>query len=137
MTEFEQDGMEEVLADFIMEAEELLGPLDENFIELEKSPDNIELVNEIFRSVHTIKGASGFLGLNQLVEISHKAEDVLNNIRQGNLTLTPEIMDVLLKSIDIIKELIDKIKNKDENANDRYGKHVKNMVEYHHDGSNY
>jgi two-component system chemotaxis sensor kinase CheA len=118
MTDFQQDGMEEVLADFIMEAEELLGPLDENFIELEKSPDNIELVNEIFRSVHTIKGASGFLGLDQMVEISHKAEDVLNKIRQGQLDLTPEIMDILLRSIDIIKELIDKIKNKDEKEAD-------------------
>lgn len=109
--EIHQDEMQEVLEEFILETEEILDNLDQNFVELEKSPENIGLINEIFRSMHTIKGASGFLGLNQMVEVAHQAENVLNILRQEKLKVTPAIMDTLLKSADLIKELLDIIKN--------------------------
>jgi two-component system chemotaxis sensor kinase CheA len=68
------------------------------------------LLNEIFRAAHTIKGTSGFLGFEQVTELTHKMEDILNKLRKSELVVTPEIMDVLLKSLDYLKILLDNIR---------------------------
>ncbi len=107
------DEMREIVNDFILETEELLSGLDQDLVELEKTPDDPDLLNKIFRSVHTIKGAAGFLGFSQMVELVHHAEDVLNKLRHGELKVTPKINDAILKSADIIKLLLTDIKNND------------------------
>ncbi|MBI3584784.1 MAG: chemotaxis protein CheA [Nitrospinae bacterium] len=105
--------MREIVNDFILETEELLSGLDQDLVEMEKSPDDLNLLNKIFRSVHTIKGAAGFLGFSQMVELVHHAEDVLNKLRHGELKVNSKINDAILKSVDIIKLLLTDIKNND------------------------
>ncbi len=102
--------MDEIIDEFVVESEESLESLDQMFVALEKDPGNKDLLNEIFRCAHTIKGAAGFLGFQRLVEIAHVSEDVLNKLRKGELIATPEVMDAVLKAMDIIKEMLANIK---------------------------
>ncbi|MFQ5479811.1 MAG: chemotaxis protein CheA [Thermodesulfobacteriota bacterium] len=102
--------MDEIIDEFVVESEESLESLDQMFVALEKDPANTDLLNEIFRCAHTIKGAAGFLGFQKLVEIAHVTEDVLNKLRKGELVVTNEIMDAVLKAMDIIKEMLSNIK---------------------------
>jgi len=101
---------QELLEGFLAETTELLEKLDDDLVSLEKTPDDSELMNRIFRSIHTVKGASSFLGFDQLVKVTHKTEDVLNRLRKGELTLNPEIMDVVLEAVDLVKTLVSDIK---------------------------
>ncbi len=100
------DSMKEIVNDFVQEALELLESLNENFIELEKDPGNKDLLNTIFRAAHTIKGSAGFLGFQSIVELAHSAENILNKLRQGEIFLTPNMMDCLLGAMDILKAMI-------------------------------
>jgi two-component system, chemotaxis family, sensor kinase CheA len=109
----QDDGMEEIIQDFILESNEILDDLDQKLIEFEKDPANEDLLNAIFRAAHTIKGAAGFLAFNQLVDVAHAAEDVLNKLRQGELNITPAVMDGLLQSVDMLKLLLFHVKEKD------------------------
>ncbi len=102
---------EELLEGFLTETSELLEKLDDDLVSLEKMPGEIELLNGIFRSIHTVKGASSFLGFDLLVKITHKTEDVLNRLRKDELKVTPEIMDVILEAVDHIKLLVNDIRN--------------------------
>lgn len=102
---------QELLEGFLTETTELLEKMDDDLVALEKTPDNMELLNSIFRSIHTVKGASSFLGFELLVKITHKTEDVLNRLRKEELKVTPEIMDVILDSGDHIKLLVNDIRN--------------------------
>jgi two-component system, chemotaxis family, sensor kinase CheA len=104
---------QELLEGFLAETTELLEKLDDDLITLEKSPEDAELMNRIFRSIHTVKGASSFLGFELLVKVTHKTEDVLNRLRKGELTLTSEIMDVILEAVDLVKTLVSDIKGGD------------------------
>ncbi|MFH1624593.1 MAG: chemotaxis protein CheA [Pseudomonadota bacterium] len=105
------DDMEEVIQEFVVETKELLDGLDRNLVELEKTPDDPELLNEIFRSVHTIKGASSFLGFSEIVKLNHDMEHILNKLRQGEMEVTPKMMTVILDSVDITKGLVESIRN--------------------------
>ena len=100
------DSMQEIVNDFIQEALELLDSLNENFIELEKNPEDKEILNTIFRAAHTVKGSAGFLGFQNIVELAHSAENILNKLRQGEITLTSEMTDYLLKTMDILRSMI-------------------------------
>ncbi len=112
------DEMEEIIQDFIIETQEILDGLDEKFVDLEKNGADQSLLNEIFRNVHTIKGASGFLGFNQMVELTHATENVLKKLKESIIELTPPIMDVLLESMDLMKVLLGHIKDKDGGEED-------------------
>ena len=101
---------QELLEGFLAETTELLEKLDDDLITLEKSPEDADLMNRIFRSIHTVKGASSFLGFDFLVKVTHKTEDVLNRLRKMELTLTSEIMDVILEAVDLVKTLVGDIK---------------------------
>ncbi len=108
------DEMKEIINEFVVESEESLESLDQMFVALEKDPSNKDLLNEIFRCAHTIKGASGFLGFQRLVEVAHVTEDVLNRLRKGDLDLTPDVMDAVLKAMDIIKDMLGNIRTTGE-----------------------
>lgn len=101
---------QELLEGFLAETTELLEKLDDDLVALEKSSDDADLLNRIFRSIHTVKGASSFLGFDLLVKVTHKTEDVLNRLRKGELRVTPEIMDVVLEATDLVKVLVSDIK---------------------------
>ncbi len=100
----------ELIKEFLEETNELIESLDNDLVVLETSPDDKSLIDKIFRAVHTIKGTSSFLGFDQLVEVSHSAEDVLHLIRNGEKAMTPEIMDVILEATDVIKVLVKQVK---------------------------
>ncbi|KHG34765.1 chemotaxis protein CheW [Sulfurospirillum sp. MES] len=105
------EDIQEILEDFLVEAFELIEQLDQNLVELESNPDDLELLNSIFRVAHTIKGSSSFLNFNILTQLTHHMEDVLNKARHGDLKLTPEVMDVVLESIDLMKTLLHSIRD--------------------------
>ena len=100
------DEMREIFNEFLVEAEENLQKVEENLLELEKDPQNEELLNATFRAMHTLKGGAGFLGLTAIVETAHAAEDVLGKLRSGELTLTPEINDAILEAVDFIRNAL-------------------------------
>ena len=103
-----QDFMDpELFADFIIEAKEHLETIEPNLLELEKAPDNLSLLNEIFRPMHSLKGASGFLGLNKMNTLAHRCENVLDELRKGAMAVNSEIMDVILSSTDALRQIID------------------------------
>jgi len=108
------DEMDEIINEFIVEAEEILEQLDPLFVELEHRRQDPEIINEIFRGMHTLKGAAGFLGFQGVVDIAHRAETILKKIREGEILPTTEITDAILKGTDSLRILISKIKNKEE-----------------------
>lgn len=111
---FSNNEMDEIINDFITEASEGLDALDQKFIELEKKPGDTTLLNDIFRSIHTIKGAAGFLGFQQMVDVTHVTEDVLNKLRKGDMAVTAPIMDAILQAVDIIKLLLSNITERND-----------------------
>lgn len=98
--------MKEIVDSFIVESKEILEKLDLNLIELENKPSDSNLLNDVFRSFHTIKGTSGFLGLDKLTQVTHRCEDILNKLRKGEAVLNRELMDGILVAFDKIKELL-------------------------------
>ncbi|MCK5121543.1 MAG: Hpt domain-containing protein, partial [Methylococcales bacterium] len=101
---------DEILQDFLVEAGEILELLGEQLVELEQSPEDLDLLNAIFRGFHTIKGGAGFLALDPLVAVCHKAEDVFNVLRQGERQVNAELMDVILEVVDIVNLMFDQVK---------------------------
>ena len=105
------DEFQEILQDFLVESFELVEKLDEDLVELESNPEDLELLNGIFRVAHTVKGASSFLNFDVLTQLTHHMEDILNKARHGDLLITPDVMDVILESIDLMKALLEKIRD--------------------------
>ncbi|HIO70412.1 MAG TPA: hybrid sensor histidine kinase/response regulator [Campylobacterales bacterium] len=105
------DEFQEILQDFLVEAFELIEQLDQDLVELENNPDDLDLLNRIFRVAHTIKGSSSFLNFDVLTRLTHHMEDVLNKARKEELKVTPEVMDVVLPSIDMMKGLLAQIRD--------------------------
>src|SRR5512147_999582 len=89
-------GMEELLQDFLLEASDLLADVDSKLMDLEKSPEDRALLNVIFRGFHTIKGGAGFLNAHELVTLCHLTENLFDKLRNGELQLNPELMDVIM-----------------------------------------
>jgi two-component system chemotaxis sensor kinase CheA len=104
------DVDEEILADFLVEAGEILELLQEQLVDLENNPEDANLLNAIFRGYHTVKGGAGFLSLTELVDICHGAENVFDVMRNGQRTLTPELMDVILQATDEVVQMFDLVK---------------------------
>ncbi len=105
-------GMEDdILKDFLAESKENLELLDQQFVELEQEPENEDLIKSIFRTIHTIKGTSGFFGFTTLEGIAHFAEDILSKLRDGLVQVNEEITTVLLQSVDYIKAILAELEN--------------------------
>ncbi len=99
----------EIFAAFVIEAREHLESIEPNLLELEKEPDNLALLDDIFRPMHSLKGASGFLGLNKINSLAHKGENVLDELRKGRMRATSGIMDAILQATDLLREMIDNL----------------------------
>lgn len=121
------DELQELTQDFLIEAFEMIEQLDQDLVELESRPDDLELLNGIFRVAHTIKGSSSFLSFDILTRLTHHMEDVLNQARRGDLKLNADIMDVVLASIDIMKDLLKTIR--DTGKDDASGHDIEPIVQ--------
>lgn len=111
------DDMQELLEDFLVESFELIEQIDHDLVELESNPDDLELLNRIFRVAHTVKGSSSFLNFDTLTKLTHHMEDVLNKARHGELKITADVMDVVLKSVDMMKGLLVSIRDNGNDSN--------------------
>jgi two-component system chemotaxis sensor kinase CheA len=100
--------MKELLDSFLIETQEILDTLDQDLMQLESQAENFDLLNSVFRSFHTIKGTSSFMGFEQITEITHHAEDILNKLRKAELKVNAEIVDALLEVYDWLKMLLKK-----------------------------
>ncbi|MCX4028942.1 chemotaxis protein CheA [Endozoicomonas sp. SM1973] len=109
---FEAD--EDILQDFLVEAGEILELLSEQLVDLENSPDDMDLLNAIFRGFHTVKGGAGFLQLNSLVDCCHVAENVFDMLRNGQRKVSTELMDVVLQALDTINEMFSQVRDRVE-----------------------
>jgi len=98
-------GMEELLQDFLLEAGELLSQVDNKLVELEKRPDDHELLNDIFRGFHTIKGGAGFLNAENLVSLCHRTENLFDKLRNGELKLSTGLMDVIMDATGVVRNM--------------------------------
>ncbi|WP_434456067.1 chemotaxis protein CheA [Stutzerimonas urumqiensis] len=108
------DADEEILQDFLVEAGEILEQLSEQLVELESRPDDMALLNAIFRGFHTVKGGAGFLQLNELVECCHIAENVFDILRKGERRVDAELMDVVLQALDAVNEMFAQVRERAE-----------------------
>jgi two-component system chemotaxis sensor kinase CheA len=110
------DEIQELLEDFLVEAFEMIEEMDQDLVELENSPDDLDLLNKIFRVAHTIKGSGSFLNFDKLTRLTHHMEAVLDKARKDELTITPEIMDVILESVDAMKGILEYIRDNGEDS---------------------
>src|SRR5215470_6109146 len=98
--------MNEVIREFLIETHENLAQLDLDLVALEKNPTERETLARVFRTLHTIKGTAGFLGLQKLQAVSHGAESLLGRLRDGELLLTAEIATTLLAVVDAVRQML-------------------------------
>ncbi len=104
-----QEMEDELFEDFLVETGETLEELSNHLVDLEQQPEDSDLLNKVFRGFHNIKGGAGFLNLTALVDVCHGAEDVFNVLRQGERTADSQLMDVILKSLDVVVAMVDEI----------------------------
>ena len=98
-------GMEDLLQDFLVEAGDLLSGVDNKLVDLERTPGDKGLLNDIFRGFHTIKGGAGFLNATELVTLCHLTESLFDKLRNGELRVTPERMDVILAATGAVRDM--------------------------------
>ena len=114
------EGFEEIIGEFLVESRENLDRLDLEFVELESDPTSRELLASIFRTIHTIKGTAGFLGLDRLEAVSHVGENLLSKLRDGELTTTPPMVSSLLALVDAVREMLAVVEATGEDGTEDY-----------------
>ncbi|MFY9855899.1 MAG: Hpt domain-containing protein, partial [Terracidiphilus sp.] len=97
---------QETIREFLVESHENLSRLDQDLVELEKHPQDANLLGSIFRTIHTIKGACGFLSFSTLEGITHKAENLLSQLRDGKRNLTPALVSLILETVDATRKVL-------------------------------
>ncbi len=105
---------DDIVQDFLVESREILDRLGGQLVDLEQHGEDKDLLNSVFRGFHTIKGGAGFLGLNPLVEVCHRTEDVFNLLRNGEKRVSPELMDTVLRALDVVVAQFGQIENGQE-----------------------
>lgn len=108
------DVDQEILEDFLVEAGEILEQLSEQLVDLEQRPDDSDLLNAIFRGFHTVKGGAGFLQLDPMVDCCHNAENLFDMLRNGEIKVSPELMDVVLQALDTVNVMFDAVRGGQE-----------------------
>jgi two-component system chemotaxis sensor kinase CheA len=121
---------DELFMDFVNEAKEYVSTLENLMLDVEQTPGDLNLINEIFRPFHTLKGVSGFMGLNKINHISHEAENILDKARNGKMDITPDHCVLIFKTIDIIKRIINglNVTNKKENCSREEEQYIVNLL---------
>jgi len=102
-------GMEDLLQDFLIEAGDLLSGVDNKLVDLERTPNDTGLLNEIFRGFHTIKGGAGFLNATELVTLCHLTENLFDKLRNAELAITPDAMDVILAATGAVRDMFNEL----------------------------
>lgn len=110
--------MDEIIGEFVIESMEGIDRLDQNLIELETDPNNHGILDDIFRTLHSIKGACGFLDFASLEKVAHRGESLLSLLREDNLGVTPEITDALLATVDQIRSMLEYVGESGEEGDD-------------------
>lgn len=108
VSQFTTEDME-IVQDFIMESMEDLSSIEVNIMDLEQDPSDLEIINNLFRPFHTIKGVSGFLNFSKINHLSHIVETLLDKARNAELKIDEEIIDILLSSVDVLKAMLNNI----------------------------
>ena len=108
------DPQDDIVQDFLVESREILEGLGEQLISLEQSPSDRDLLNSVFRGFHTIKGGAGFLSLDELVAVCHTTEDIFNLLRQGEKTVSADLMDTVLQALDVVNGMFSRLEAGDE-----------------------
>ncbi|WP_226346436.1 chemotaxis protein CheW [Agilicoccus flavus] len=114
------EGMEEIVQEFLVESHENLDQLDQDLLALERDPTSRDLLSSIFRTLHTIKGTSGFLALHTLERVAHAGENLLSKLRDGEMTLTPTMATVLLEMVDAVRTLLGHIEQDQNEGDEEY-----------------
>ena len=114
-------SLPEILREFLLETHENLALLDANLIRLEKNPTERETLAEVFRTLHSVKGTAGFMGLAKLETIAHAAESLLAKLRAGDLVFNPEIATALLRVVDAIRDILSHIEASNGEGDTDYG----------------
>ena len=104
------DADEDILQDFLVEASEILEQLSEQLVQLERTPDDLPLLNAIFRGFHTVKGGAGFLKLGPLVEVCHLGENIFDKLRNQELRADVHVMDLVLQVLDVVNVMFDEVR---------------------------
>ena len=107
MSDYLDPENEELLKDFFLEAEMQVAVMERTVLAIESDPGDSESIDELFRAAHTLKGGAYTVQMNELALLTHKAEDLLDELRNGKLVMNPSIVDLLLNSIDVIKEMLE------------------------------
>ena len=107
MSAMSDEENDEVVQEFFVESWELIDELDQDLVTLEETPDDADLLNKIFRAAHTLKGSSSFLGFTAISGVTHRVEDIFNKLRKHEMTLAPEVMDVILEAVDRVRKLME------------------------------
>lgn len=108
---FNDPEMMEIFEGFLVETQELLDTLTNDLMEIEQNPDDEELINKIFRSFHTIKGTSSFMGVDKISTLTHSAEDILNKVRRHEMKINQDIIDIMLEVQDWIQVMLEQLKS--------------------------
>ena len=126
------EGMEEIVQEFLIESHENLDQLDQDLLALERDPNSRELLSSIFRTLHTIKGTSGFLALHTLELVAHAGESLLSKLRDGEMALNNEIATTLLEMVDAVRALLGHIENDGNEGTETYAElvtHLQDLLE--------
>src|SRR4029077_14165672 len=110
----------EIVKDFLVESYENLDRLDRDLVGLERNPHDQEALAGVFRTIHTIKGTCGFLGFNKLEKVAHVGENLLTRLRDGQLTLNPELTTGLLSMVDAVREMLKEIGSTGKDGENTY-----------------
>ena len=123
--EFSQEEFDEILSIFSEESDEIVHRLNNNILALEKNPDNKDIIMELFRDAHSLKGAARMIGFNDIQAIAHKIEDILGLAKDGKLLISSEVTDAIYKSIDFVNMSIQlSVKAKKEVKLSDFGKFI-------------
>ncbi len=107
----------EIVKEFLVESNDHLDDVESKILQLEENPGDMDIINGIFRPIHSMKGSAGFLGLNDIGKVSHELETLLDEARKAKIKVTPEIFEILYEGVDILKKLREIVAKKTDNKN--------------------
>ena len=111
-------SMAQYMSVFIDESKEHLQLMNDSLLKLEQEPEDIKIIDEVFRSAHTLKGMSATMGFNRIAELTHHMENVLDNIRTGKASVDTTLVDILFECLDTLNALVDEVIDNGEESTD-------------------